>query len=285
VLDIGVLVVSLDVTASAPQAQNHPGGAEEFVSALNVLGVVALLFALAGLAWWSTVKQMAGMSAAPGTDLGTLGWFMGVWVVMMVAMMLPSVAPTAGLYARMTRQRSPVRPLLFTAAYVLVWCAAGLLAYACFELGKAWFGAHLSWGAGGRWLAAAVLTAAALYELTPVKSACLSKCCGPAALLHSWRDVSAGSIHMGVRNAAWCVGCCGALMTALFALGVMSIEWMAVIAALITVQKVIPWQRLVRVLTFAILLGLATMVVVAPQALPGLVIPSSGAASTMGMMN
>ena len=69
------------------------------------LGLVALLFGIAALAWWSTVDRMRGMDMGPGTDLGTLGWFVGVWVVMMAAMMFPSVAPTAALYSRMTRSR------------------------------------------------------------------------------------------------------------------------------------------------------------------------------------
>jgi predicted metal-binding membrane protein len=82
---------------------------------------VVLSLALAAAAWWSTVDRMAGMDGGPGTDLGTLGWFLGVWVVIMAAMMFPSLAPTTALYARMTRQRGWSRPLLFAAAYLLVW--------------------------------------------------------------------------------------------------------------------------------------------------------------------
>ncbi|HXN58114.1 MAG TPA: DUF2182 domain-containing protein, partial [Candidatus Angelobacter sp.] len=100
------------------------------------MGLVVLLLVLAGLAWWATASQMAGMDAGPGTDLGALGWFIGVWVVMMAAMMFPSVAPTVALYARMTRRRNPARPLLFTAAYLLVWSAVGVISYGLFELGK-----------------------------------------------------------------------------------------------------------------------------------------------------
>ena len=84
------------------------------------LGLVALLVALAGLAWWWTAQRMAGMDQGPGTDLGTLGWFVGVWVVMMAAMMFPSVSPTLALYARMTRRHGLTRPLLFAGAYLLV---------------------------------------------------------------------------------------------------------------------------------------------------------------------
>ena len=99
------------------------------------LGLVALLLALAGLAWWSTADRMAGMDAGPGTALGALGWFLGIWVVMMAAMMFPSLSPTVALYTTMTRRHGLSRPLLFTAAYLFVWGAAGLLAYGLFELG------------------------------------------------------------------------------------------------------------------------------------------------------
>src|SRR5215218_4494455 len=98
-------------------------------------GLIALLLGLAALAWWSTAHRMAGMDAGPGTALGGLGWFVGVWVVMMAAMMFPSVAPTIALYARMTRRRAPTAPLVFAAGYLLAWTAAGLLAYGLTELG------------------------------------------------------------------------------------------------------------------------------------------------------
>ena len=94
------------------------------------LGLVALLFALAAVGWWWTVGQMQGMDDGPWTDLGALGWFVGVWVVMMAAMMFPSVSPTVALYSRMTRERSPLSPLLFTAGYLATWTAAGVLAFA-----------------------------------------------------------------------------------------------------------------------------------------------------------
>src|SRR5215212_814404 len=82
------------------------GLAPVFAAARARLGLVALLFVLAGAAWWSTVDRMRGMDDGPGTDLGTLGWFLGIWVVMMAAMMFPSVSPTVALYSRMTKTRS-----------------------------------------------------------------------------------------------------------------------------------------------------------------------------------
>ncbi len=278
-------MVGLDTVGAAAREERPEGFADLFAAVRARLGLVALLLVLAGLAWWATVNQMAGMDAGPGTDLGALGWFIGIWVVMMAAMMFPSVAPTVALYARMTRRRSPVRPLLFTAAYLLVWSAVGLFSYGLFELGKAWFGAQLAWDSGGRWVAAAVLATAAVYELTPLKNACLAKCRSPLGfLLGSWRDGTAGAIEMGSKHAAWCVGCCWALMAALFALGVMSLVWMAVVAALIAAEKTIPWRRSVVWSTTAILLALAVLVAVAPHAVPGLVVPgSASSAGAMGM--
>src|SRR3954466_14754245 len=110
------------------------GGRDEglgpaFAAARAHLGLIALLFALAGVAWWSTADRMSGMDAGPGTDLGALGWFLGVWAVMMAAMMFPSVAPTVALYGRMSRSRGVVAPMVFTAGYVITWSVAGLLAY------------------------------------------------------------------------------------------------------------------------------------------------------------
>ena len=167
------------------------------------VGLVVLLLALAGAAWWSTVDRMAGMDGGPGTDLGTLGWFLGVWVVMMAAMMFPSLAPTTALYARMTRQRGWSRPLLFTAAYLLVWGAAGLVAYGLFRLGRSVLGGDLAWRAGGRWFAGGVLAIAAIYELTPLKDVCLGKCRSPLGfLLGAWRDGNRGALEMGSKHAA-----------------------------------------------------------------------------------
>jgi predicted metal-binding membrane protein len=272
-------VVSVDATASAPLSDNQRVRSElgeAFAAVRTRLGLVVLLFALAGLAWWATVNQMAGMDAGPGTDLGAIGWFVGVWVIMMAAMMFPSVSPTVALYARMTRRRDVIRPALFTGAYLLVWSAVGVVSYGVFQLGKLWFGSQLAWDAGGRWFAAAVLAVAAVYELTPLKSVCLARCRSPLGfLLGSWRDGRVGAAEMGAKHAAWCVGCCWALMAALFALGVMSLVWMAVVAAVITAEKTLPWRRPVVWGSTAILLALAVTVAAAPQSVPGLVVPGS----------
>lgn len=258
---------------------------QAFAAARARFGLVALLLALAALAWWSTAVRMVGMDAGPGTDLGALGWFVGVWVVMMAAMMLPSLAPTVALYARMTRRRGIDRALLFTSGYLLVWGAAGVVAYGIFELGKRGFGSQLAWHAGGRTFAAVVLALAALYELTPLKHACLGKCRSPLGyLLSRWRDGRLGPLAMGSGHAGWCLGCCWALMAALFALGIMSLEWMAFVAALIALEKTLPWRRIAIWGTAAILATLAIAVLAAPRSVPMLTIPA-GAPTAMHAMH
>jgi len=241
------------------------------------LGLVAFLVGLAALAWWSTIHAMAGMGASAGADLGTLGWFVGVWIVMMAAMMLPAVSPTVALYARMTRRRNLARPLAFTSSYLLVWGAAGIGAYALYALGHHVLGTRLAWDAGGRWFAGGVLLVAAAYELTPLKDVCLHRCRSPFGfLIGTWREGVGGAFAMGSKHAAWCIGCCWALMTALFALGVMSILWMAVVAALITIEKVLPWRRVAVWSTAALLLALAFGLLAAPGSVPGFVVPGGG---------
>jgi predicted metal-binding membrane protein len=267
---------------SAAESSAHldrPASRGELAAAIAAmrtrLGLVALLFGLAGLAWWATADQMAGMDAGPGTDLGTFGWFLGVWIVMMAAMMFPSVAPTVALYAQMTRRRGLGRPLLFTSGYLLVWGAAGVAAYGLFELGRSLLEVDLAWHAGGRWLVGGILALAAIYELTPLKDVCLAKCRSPLGfLLGKWRDGPRGALEMGARHAAWCIGCCWALMAALFALGVMSVGWMAFVAALIAIERLAPWKSAANRAIAVTLVVLGLAVVIVPEQVPGLTVPT-----------
>lgn len=248
------------------------------------LALISLLFVLAGVAWWWSVGQMQGMDNGPGTALGTLGWFVGVWVVMMAAMMFPSVAPTVALYSRMTMRRAPLAPLLFASGYLLTWAGAGLLAFGISDAGRHLIGAELAWHRGGRWLAGGILVAAAVFELTPLKDVCLSKCRTPLGfLLGSWRDGLRGAVAMGARHGAWCVACCWALMGSLFALGVMSITWMAVVSAMIAAEKTLPWRRTVVYSTALMLVVFGVMLMLSPDAIPGLTIPDHGGAMMSGM--
>ena len=239
------------------------------------LGLVAALVVIAALGWFWAAREMQGMDAGPWTSLGGVGWFLGIWVVMMAAMMFPSVAPTIALYTRVTKESSPFAPWLFAGGYLLSWAGAGLVAYLVGVVGAARFGAPLSWDHARGGGAAPPPVLAAADEVTPLKNVCLSKCRSPlGALLGSWRGGRTGALRMGIRNGAWCVGCCWALMASLFALGVMSVTWMALVAVIIAVEKTVPWRRGLTYATAALLLGLGVFLVVAPHALPGLTIPS-----------
>ena len=273
---------------SAPAQGRHidGGGLAPAFAAIRVrLGLVVMLFVLAGVGWWWTVRQMQGMDQGPWTGLGTLGWFVGTWVVMMAAMMFPSVAPTVALYARMTRQRSPVSPLLFAAGYLVTWAGAGLVAFTLATIVGRASGDLLAWDGAGRWVAGATLVVAAAYELSPLKDVCLGKCRSPLGfLLGAWRDGHRGALWMGAKHGAWCVGCCWALMASLFALGVMSVAWMAFVAALIAIEKTLPWRRVATYGTAAVLLALGVLLLAAPHTIPALTVPDTDQMTEMTPM-
>jgi predicted metal-binding membrane protein len=203
---------------------------------------------------------------------------------MMAAMMLPSVAPTVALYARMTKQRSPLLPFLFVFGYLLTWAIAGVLAFGVGKTGGWLSGGGLEWNKAGHVLAGVTLLLAAAYQLSPLKNVCLGKCRSPLGLLlGSWRDGRAGAVKMGTRNGAWCVGCCWALMASLFALGVMSVVWMAFVAGLIAIEKTLLWKRAASYGTALLLSALGVLVLAAPDLIPALTIPH-GHMQPMGRM-
>jgi predicted metal-binding membrane protein len=265
-----------------PDGSRSAGLAPAYGAVRARLGLVTALVAIAALGWVWTAREMRGMDAGPWTNLGSLGWFLGTWVVMMAAMMFPSVAPTVALYTRVTKASSALSPWLFAGGYLLSWAAAGLVAYLVSLVGGRVVGDALQWDHAGQAVAAGTLFVAAAYEVTPLKNVCLTKCRSPlGALLGSWRAGLTGALTMGMRNGAWCVGCCWALMASLFALGVMSVIWMALVAGLIALEKTLPWRGRVTYATAGLLLGLGVLLLVAPHALPGLTIPA-GAVMPMG---
>ncbi len=247
------------------------------------LGLIALLVVLTVLAWAFTGDQMSGMDAGPGTDPGSLGFFIGVWVVMMAAMMFPSIAPMVVMHARMQRGiegRGRVAELavtpLFVAGYLVSWAAAGLVGYGIFKLGRAVTGDVFAWDNGGPYLAGGIVLGAAIYQLTPLKDTCVHYCRSPLMFLMKYSRAGLwGSLRAGVVHGGWCVGCCWALMSALFALGVMSIGWMALLAALIAVEKLLPWERIATYGVATVLLVLGLLVLITPANVPGLTVPGS----------
>ena len=250
------------------------------------------LLALAAAAWVASALRMAGMDAGPGTNPGALGFFLGTWVLMMTAMMLPAITPTALALRDLPRERSgrgssadAVEVGLFLAGYLAVWTAAGLLGYALLEAGHALDGGFFAWDRAGRWTAASVIVMAALYQLTPAKGACLKRCRSRGALLREgWREDPGEGLRLGIEHGAWCLGCCWALMAALFALGAMSLEWMLLIAPLIAAERLLPWRAPAIALVASLLAAIAIGVGAAPSRVPLLTIPGSPAAMrAMGM--
>jgi predicted metal-binding membrane protein len=218
------------------------------------------------------------MDAGPGTALGALGWYVGIWVTMMAAMMLPSAAPMVLLFAKVSGSRREqgafVPTWVFVAGYIAVWTVYGLAAYGAYRLIVAAGTDWLAWDRAGPYVAGGALVAAGLYELTPLKDVCLKHCRSPLHfVLGGWRPGRVGAFRMGVEHGGFCVGCCWGLMLALFALGVMSLFWMAVVAAGIFVQKIVPRGELLTRVFAVALVGLGIWVAAAPSSVPGLVQP------------
>jgi predicted metal-binding membrane protein len=244
------------------------------------------LLTLAGVAWVATGLRMDGMDAGPGTDPGALGFFISTWVVMMAAMMLPAVTPVVLAHRGLEHQRrghgpnaQVVNTGLFVAGYLAVWASAGLLAYAVLQAGRSLDGGFFAWDRAGRFTATGVLVAAVLYQLTPSKRACLNRCRSRRAfLLEGWRDGRDGALRIGIEHGAWCLGCCWALMAALFALGAMSVGWMVLISALIAAERLLPWRALASAGVASLLAVVAIGVAAAPARVPMLTIPGSPAA-------
>jgi predicted metal-binding membrane protein len=246
-------------------------------------GLIGALLTLAALAWALTDERMGGMDLGPGTDPGDLGFYVTVWVVMMAAMMFPSIAPMVVMHARIQEGRrdqgrdvpTGVTPL-FVAGYLVTWTLTGLAFYALLEAGRSLSIDALSWDRAGPYVAGGVIVAAAVYQLTPLKDACLRRCRSPLMfLLNAWRPGRAGAFRMGIEHGGWCVGCCWALMAALFALGVMSIGWMVFIVALIATEKLLPWKAVANRGLALLLVVLGLAVAFAPEDVPGLTLPGS----------
>ena len=173
-----------------------------------------------------------------------------MWIVMMAGMMLPSAAPTVLLYGSMVRknaERGTALPSvwIFVSGYVLVWAAFGFAAALLqAALEQAGLLTPMMELANPR-LTGALLVAAGLYQWTPLKDACLAKCRAPVQFLMThWRAGRAGALRMGLSHGLYCVGCCWALMLLLFAVGVMNLVWVALIAAFVFVEKLLPAGRL-----------------------------------------
>ena len=232
------------------------------------IGPAIPLLAVAAACWAITAQRMQGMDMGPGTDLGGLGWFAVVWITMMAAMMLPSLVPMAMAYARGTSAG-----VVFAGGYLLTWLGAGLVAYAAVQGVRALDLGWLAWSDAGPYVAGGVILLAALYELTPLKSACLRQCRDPELLARRRRPRMRGALRTGLEHGGFCVGSSWALMAALFAIGVMNVAWIIVVAALVAIEKLLPWDRVAIGTTMAFVAALGLAVAFAPAHVPGLTLP------------
>ena len=236
-----------------------------------------VLLGVAAACWAITAQRMQGMDMGPGTPLGGLGWFAVVWVTMMAAMMLPSLLPMAITHSRASSAAGAPSPTaaasVFAGGYLLVWAGAGVFAYVVFDGVRSLDLSWLAWNQGGRYIAGGVILAAALYELTPAKLTCLRHCRDPDLLSDRWRPGVPGAFLTGLEHGGFCVGSGWALMAVLFAIGVMNVSWMVVLAALVAIQKLLPSDRVAIGATVVFVATLAIAVAFAPHHVPGLTIP------------
>lgn len=210
-------------------------------AALATAAVLTVTLGLAAAAWVVALRQMRGMDMGPGTELGSFGSFLALWVSMMAAMMLPGAVPAV---SRVVHADGRVLDApAFAVAYLAVWTLIGLAVYALYE-------PHSTEAAG------ALAIAAGLYELTPLKGRCRRRC--------------RSSVRSGLQFGLYCVGSSIGLMVLFLALGVMSVTWMVAVAAIVVAQKLLPPRAAVDVPLALAIVGLGILILVDPSAIPGL---------------
>jgi predicted metal-binding membrane protein len=202
---------------------------------------VTATLALAAASWVVALHQMDGMDMGVATELGSFAFFVAAWVPMMAAMMLPGAVPAVSRFIR-TDGRLLAAPL-FAASYLAVWTMVGLAVYALYQ-------PH------GTFVAGALTVAAGVYELTPLKRGCRRRC----------RE----NVRSGFEFGLYCVGSSIGLMVMLLALGVMSITWMCVVAALVLAQKLLPPRAFIDAPFAVAIVVTGILVAVAPSSIPGL---------------
>jgi predicted metal-binding membrane protein len=257
------------------------------------IAVLATLALLTIVAWILTLEQMGsmaamdhdamtgsmGMTESPGPDPGVrLMVYLGMWTVMMAAMMLPSAAPMIlmfGTVYRTKRERGGafVPTWVFVAGYLATWAAFGAAAWAVSDFAGALARAYPALGDLGPRLAALAMIGAGLYQLTPLKQRCLSHCRSPLAfVMHHWRAGTTGALRMGAEHGVYCVGCCWVLFVLLVVVGVSSLPWMGLTTLIVSAEKLLPSGREVTTGIAALLFvfGLVTL------ARPDLLTPMTG---------
>jgi predicted metal-binding membrane protein len=260
---------------------------ERRIVAAGLVAIVMLawLYVITGAGTGMSVREMTRLAVAPGsfgdgmpvsmsmpmpTEWTPAYWalMLLMWWIMMIAMMVPSAAPTVLLFGRVTRHelgrgrlaRDVIPTAAFAGGYLIAWIAFSATAtVAQFGLERIGLVSSMRMWSLDPWLSAALLLAAGLYQLTPLKQACLRHCRTPARFLAShYRPGRRGALGMGIRHGVWCVGCCWALMALLFVGGIMNLLWIAGLTIFVLAEKVLPGgERLARVVGAACLAAAA----------------------------
>lgn len=248
--------------------------------------ILGALLALAAAAWGVLIWQSIAMrdDAMGGDAMGgdptglTMGMgaplFVAIWAAMMVAMMFPTAAPMILMYDRVAagkrgRGQAFAPTWIFVAAYLVVWALFGVLAYVL-ALGAERLAGRSMWlmDHAAR-IGGAVLIVAGLYQLSPLKAVCLNTCRSPFSfVLNSWREGYGGAFRMGLAHGAYCLGCCWLLFAILFPLGMMNIAVLALVTAVIYVEKALPVGPAMARIAAGVLVAYGLLVLIMPRALP-----------------
>jgi predicted metal-binding membrane protein len=241
--------------------------------------ILVLLLVLAAVSWVILIWQSA-MSDKQANDM-MMGMdaplFIAIWVVMMVAVMFPTAAPMILIFARVYASKrehgQPFVPTwIFVSSYLFVWTLFGVLAYAV-ALGAEELGKQSIWLMdNAARFGGSILILAGLYQLSPLKHSCLSKCRTPINfILSSWREGYWGSFRMGLEHGLYCLGCCWLLFIILFPLGVMNVAAMAVITLLIFAEKSLSIGQQVAKIAAVVLMVYGALIIFVPGTLPTMV--------------
>jgi predicted metal-binding membrane protein len=227
-----------------------------------VIASLALVMALAWVYLWQGAAAMDDMAAMPHMGgVSALALTFAMWAVMMIGMMLPSATPAIALYATLVRknaERGSALPAawIFTSGYVAAWGAFSVVAALAQTFLEQAMLLTNTMSLASKGVSAAVLLAAGIYQWLPAKEMCLRRCRNPLELFTvRWRPGALGALRMGLEHGLYCVGCCWMLMLLLFVAGVMNLLWVALIAAFIFVEKLLPGARYTSAIAGLALLG------------------------------
>jgi len=237
--------------------------------------ILGSLLVLAAAAWALLIWQAAMTDDEMSLTMGmSAPLWIALWIAMMVAIMFPTAAPMIMMFARVHAKRAErgqtfVPTWVFASSYLIVWALAGVVAYGIAVAGDTLAGESMWLMDNAPRIGGALLIAAGVYQLSPLKYVCLNKCRSPMSfILTSWRDGYGGSFRMGLEHGVYCLGCCWLLFAILFPLGMMNIAVLALITLLIFAEKSTPIGRQIAALAAVALIAYGAVVIFVPDALP-----------------